>query len=68
MVVVRSGETITEEENEKGNKDENTVRITPTSEITELEAGLSTVRYEGDYGFDTFYYFLFYVSGFILTR
>ena len=47
-------ETITEEENEKGNKDENTVRITPTSEITELEAGLSTVRYEGDYGFDTF--------------
>ena len=47
-------ETITEEENEKGNKDENTVRITPTSEITELETGLSTVRYEGDYGFDTF--------------
>ena len=43
-----------EEENEKGSRDENAVRVTPTSEITELETGLSMVRYEGEYGFDTF--------------
>ena len=42
------------EENGKESRDENAVRITPTSEITELETGLSTVQYEGDYGFDTF--------------
>ncbi len=47
-------ETAMEEENEKGSRDENAVWITPTSEIAELEAGLSTVRYEGDYGFDIF--------------
>lgn len=47
-------ETTMEEENKKGSRDENAIRITPTSEIAELEAGLSTVRYEGDYGFDTF--------------
>ena len=46
-------ETI-KEENEKGNRDENAIRIAPTSEIMELETGLSTVRYEGDYGFDAF--------------
>lgn len=28
--------------------------ITPTSEITELEEGFSTVRFDGDYGFDSF--------------
>lgn len=28
--------------------------ITPTEDITELEEGLSIVRYEGDYGFDGF--------------
>lgn len=28
--------------------------ITPTSEITELEDGFSTVRFDGDYGFDSF--------------
>ena len=51
----RTEEEITmEEENEKGSRDENAIRITPTSEIAELEAGLSTIRYEGDYGFDTF--------------
>ena len=47
-------ETTMEEENEKGSRDENAVRVTPTSEITELETGLSMVRYEGEYGFDTF--------------
>ena len=51
----RTEEEITmEEENEKGSRDENAIWITPTSEIAELEAGLSTIRYEGDYGFDTF--------------
>ncbi len=29
-------------------------RITPGTEISELEDGLSVVRYEGDYGFDQF--------------
>ena len=47
-------ETAMEEENEKGSRDENAVWITPTSEIAELETGLSMVRYEGEYGFDTF--------------
>lgn len=42
------------EENEKANRDKNAVQITPTSEIAELETGLSMVRYEGEYGFDTF--------------
>lgn len=28
--------------------------ISPTKEVTELEDGLSTVSFEGDYGFDTF--------------
>ena len=43
-----------ETENEKESRDENAVRITPDSEIRELEAGLSVVRYEGEYGFDAF--------------
>jgi len=30
------------------------IDINPTEKITELEAGLSAVRYEGDYGFDKF--------------
>ena len=42
------------EENGKESRDENAIRVTPTSEITELETGLSIVRYEGEYGFDTF--------------
>ena len=42
------------EENGKENRDKNAVQVTPTSEITELETGLSMVRYEGEYGFDTF--------------
>lgn len=41
-------------ENGKESRDENAVRITPDSEIKELEAGLSVVRYEGEYGFDAF--------------
>lgn len=41
-------------ENGKESRDENAVRITPDSEIRELEAGLSVVRYEGEYGFDAF--------------
>ena len=47
-------ETTMEEENGKESRDKNAVRVTPTSEITELETGLSMVRYEGEYGFDTF--------------
>lgn len=50
----RTEDETMKEENEKGNRDENAIRIAPTSEITELETGLSTVRYEGDYGFDAF--------------
>ncbi len=42
------------QENGKESRDKNAVRVTPTSEITELETGLSVVRYEGEYGFDTF--------------
>ena len=42
------------EGNGKESRDKNAVRVTPTSEITELETGLSAVRYEGEYGFDTF--------------
>ena len=42
------------EENGKESRDESAVRVTPTSEITELATGLSMVRYEGEYGFDTF--------------
>ena len=42
------------EENGKDSRDENAVRVIPISEITELETGLSMVRYEGEYGFDTF--------------
>jgi len=32
----------------------NLIGIVPTEKITELEDGLSAVRYEGDYGFDEF--------------
>lgn len=35
------------EENSKESRDKNTVRIIPTSEITELEIGLSMARYVG---------------------
>ncbi len=47
-------EAAVREENGKENGYKNAVRITPTSEITELETGLSMVRHEGEYGFDTF--------------
>lgn len=50
-----------EQKNTQEGKDEmtqmggmNNTRITPTEEITELEDGLSVVRYEGDYGFAGF--------------
>ena len=43
-----------EEYNGKKARDENLIRINPAEEITELKTGLSAVRYEGDYGFDTF--------------
>lgn len=32
----------------------NSTRISPDKKITELEKGLSAVRYDGDYGFDDF--------------
>lgn len=44
----------TKEENGRESRDENAVRVTPASEIRELETGLSVVRYEGEYGFDAF--------------
>ncbi len=47
-------EEIVKEEYGKESKRENTIPITPDSEIRELENGLSMVRYEGDYGFDAF--------------
>lgn len=47
-------EAAEEERSGKEGRDENGIRITPTAEIMELETGLSAVRYEGDYGFDTF--------------
>lgn len=43
-----------ENTNENKNIDWNTVRITPTEDIEELESGLSVVRYEGNHGFDEF--------------
>ncbi len=47
-------EAAVRKENGKEGRDKNAVRVTPTSEITELETGLSMVRHEGEYGFDTF--------------
>ncbi len=35
-------------------RDGDAIPITPTSEIRQLETGLSIVRYEGEYGFDGF--------------
>ena len=40
--------------NGKESRDQNAIRITPASEVRELETGLSIVRYEGEYGFDAF--------------
>lgn len=52
---IRTQDDVAEEEsNGKETRDENVIRINPAEEITELETGLSAVRYEGDYGFDTF--------------
>jgi len=36
------------------NTDKNDNYLTLTSEVTKLADGLSTVKYEGDYGFDKF--------------
>lgn len=47
-------ESTVREENGKESRDKNAVRVIPASEIAELETGLSMVRYEGGYGFDTF--------------
>ncbi len=47
-------EAAVRKENGKESRDKNAVRVAPTSEITELETGLSMVQYEGKYGFDTF--------------
>lgn len=35
-------------------KEVNQIKVTPTSDIKLLENGISTVRYDGDYGFDQF--------------
>lgn len=57
----RNEESRTEEEavkedmgNGKESRDQNAVQVIPTSEVRELETGLSIVRYEGEYGFDAF--------------
>lgn len=47
-------ENAQEERDSKEGRDENAVRIVPSAEIKELEKGFSVVRYEGDYGFNTF--------------
>ena len=49
----RAEEEVVKEEtvNGKESRDQNATRITPTSEVRELETGLSIVRYEGEYGF-----------------
>lgn len=41
-------------ETEEVTMDTDLIDITPTEKITELEDGLSAVRYEGNYGFDEF--------------
>ncbi len=41
-------------ETEEDTMDTALIDITPTGKITELEDGLSSVRYDGDYGFDKF--------------
>ena len=38
----------------KEDTDQECIRISPETEIKELEDGFSVVRYEGDYGFDGF--------------
>ncbi len=52
----RAEEEMVKEEtvNGKESRDQNAIRIAPTSEVRELETGLSIVRYEGEYGFDAF--------------
>lgn len=47
-------ENAQEERDSKEGRDENAVQIVPSAEIKELENGFSVVRYEGDYGFNTF--------------
>lgn len=47
-------ENAQEERDSKEGRDENAVQIVPSAEIEELEKGFSVVRYEGDYGFNTF--------------
>lgn len=54
----RAGGQIQSGDDSEGNHgtatEENVNSITPTSEITQLEEGFSTVRYDRDYGFDEF--------------
>lgn len=47
-------ENAQKERDSKEGRDENAVQIVPSAEIKELEKGFSVVRYEGDYGFNTF--------------
>lgn len=49
----RTSENTVQIEAAKGENREQNL-ITPTTDITELEEGLSVVRYEGNYGFDDF--------------
>ena len=49
-----SQENAQEERDSKEGRDENAVQIVPSAEIKELEKDFSVVRYEGDYGFNTF--------------
>lgn len=52
----QAGQEETQERTDGANQAEsmNSTLITPTEEITELENGLSVVRYEGNYGFEGF--------------
>lgn len=49
-----SAEHETAGKDDEGAMDTALIDIVPTEKIAELEDGLSTVRYEGDYGFDEF--------------
>lgn len=50
----RQTNTTVNTENREGETAMNSIRVTPTEEIEELENGLSVVQYEGNSGFDEF--------------
>lgn len=50
----KEGEMMENNETKESKDIENTTVIAPSSEIVKLEEGLSSVRYDGDYGFDEY--------------